>query len=172
MYDEQDQHPDRREVHRYVVVCINDFCRRYGIRKSVRSKFGLCNQVESIDEGSFERFKNELGCGKRMGEAEDKEDDEYKRHCHGVENSIMEGSTLEVFSQDLLWSQQEIPSELIVSEDTGLVAMENNDTNVIWDPSMTILESEGRQPWEEPEPEILRSDEFHEVSSPPSAVNF
>ncbi|GAV47342.1 hypothetical protein ZYGR_0H01830 [Zygosaccharomyces rouxii] len=174
MYDQQDQLPDRQEYHKYVVVCVDDFCQKYGIRNSVRSKFGLSNQVDSIDEDSFERIKGELGCGKRMGEDEKVEDGVYKRHCHELENSIMEGSTLEVLSQDLLWSQQEFPSELIVSEDINTVTMENDDTNVLWDPSMTILESERQQASQdpEPEPELLQSDEFHRVSSPPSAVNF
>lgn len=171
MYEQQDPpRSDCGELQKYVVVCISDFCRRYGIRESVKSKFGLYNQVESIDEGNFERLKDEFRCRKRIGEDEEANAGMRKRYCDKVENSAIEGSTLEMFSQDLLWSQQEIPSELIVSEDMGVIMGEKDDTNLMWDPSMTILDSEGQQPPLEFGSELLRSEEFQHVSSPP--LNF
>lgn len=171
--DQELEYP--QEPHKNIIVCIEEFCRKYSIRENVRSKFGLCNEVEGIDEARFEELRRELGYGKRIYANEGVEDNDFKRHCDGIENSVMEGSTLEVFSQDLLWSQEENASQLIVSEDIRDTGMNNENSNVNWDPSITILESEEQKPFQEfkPEAELLRSEEFDKISSPPgSVINF
>lgn len=165
MDHQQDQ--DHYGDHKYVVVCIDAFCSQYGVRKGTRSRFGLYNEVENLSETSFEQHKREMGRGKR--EVDEKKLNEVspcKKPCYGVLSSMMEGSTLEGSSQELSgWSQplelNEAP-ELIVSEDIS-------GTKCLgWDPSMTILESERQEECEQlQEPELLRSDEFHKISSPP-----
>lgn len=136
----------------YTVVCISDFCKLYNVRQQTMEVFGLLNEVHSVDKDAFERLKGLIA---RKREPDDIEQ-ASKRVCGSWVGSQgpVEGSTLEVPSQDILWSQQDAIPELLISEGT--------ENPASWEGTVTLLESE--QPINHL---LLHSEDMHSSSPPP-----
>lgn len=113
--------------------------------------FGVLNPVHSVDKETFEKLKGLIGRKREFDDA----DESSKRLCgsSGRSQGCMEGSTLEVTAQDILWSQQDIVPELLMSEGTE-----------VWGPTVTLIESEAAS-----DPPLLYSENMHSSSPPPMA---